>query len=77
MEHMELSPSTPLVYFHGAKIAGTMCESYSAFPCAAVTNDSGTLFNVRVEDGKLFYENKWFHKGQLVFVESKEHGQER
>lgn len=45
-------------------------------PPPAVASDGGTLFNVRVEDGKLFYENKWFHKGQQVFVESKEHGQE-
>ena len=43
----------------------------------APASDAGTLVNVRVEDGKLFYENKWFHKGQQVFVESKEHGQER
>lgn len=42
----------------------------------AVAGDGGTLFNVRVEDGKLYYENRWFHKGQQVFVESKEHGQE-
>lgn len=40
-------------------------------------NDGGSVCEVRVEDGKLLYENKWFHKGQQVFVESKEHGQER
>ncbi len=42
-----------------------------------VSNDSGTMYEVRVEEGKLFYENKWFHKGQNIFIESKEHGQER
>ena len=43
----------------------------------AVSSDGGSVCDVRVEEGKLFYENKWFHKGQQVFVESKEHGQER
>ena len=44
---------------------------------AVANSDGGSVCDVRVEDGKLFYENKWFHKGQQVFVESKEHGQER
>lgn len=47
-------------------------ESFSA-----VNNEVGTVYEARVEDGKLFYENKWFHKGQHIFMESKEHGQER
>lgn len=50
--------------------------SYTACSTAA-SSDSGTLFDVRVEEGKLHYEGKWFHKGQQVYVESKEHGQER
>uniref|UniRef100_A0A0A9XBZ9 Sin3 histone deacetylase corepressor complex component SDS3 n=1 Tax=Lygus hesperus TaxID=30085 RepID=A0A0A9XBZ9_LYGHE len=29
---------------------------------------------VRIEDGKLLYERKWFHRGQTVFVESKDLG---
>lgn len=31
-------------------------------------------FEARIEDGKLFYEEKWFHHGQAVFVESKDFG---
>jgi len=26
----------------------------------------------RIEDGKLFYEKRWFHRGQPVFVEGKD-----
>lgn len=47
------------------------------FFLVSVSNDGGTVYDVRVEDGRLFYENRCFHKGQQVFVESKEHGQER
>jgi len=28
--------------------------------------------DTRIEDGKLFYEKRWFHRGQPVFVEGKE-----
>ena len=41
------------------------------------SGESGAVCNVHVEDSRLFYENKWFHKGQHIFIESKEHGQER
>ncbi|XP_014240449.1 sin3 histone deacetylase corepressor complex component SDS3 isoform X2 [Cimex lectularius] len=27
---------------------------------------------IRIEDGKLLYEKKWFHRGQTVFVEGKD-----
>jgi len=40
-------------------------------------SEPGAVCNVYVEDNRLFYENKWFHKGQHIFIESKEHGQER
>ncbi|BES90288.1 Sin3 histone deacetylase corepressor complex component [Nesidiocoris tenuis] len=29
---------------------------------------------VRIEDGKLLYDRKWFHRGQAVFVEGKDVG---
>ncbi|XP_073982145.1 sin3 histone deacetylase corepressor complex component SDS3 [Rhodnius prolixus] len=28
--------------------------------------------DIRIEDGKLLYERKWFHRGQTVFVEGKD-----
>ena len=39
--------------------------------------DGGVIYEARIEEGRLCYETKWFHKGQQVFVVSKEHGQER
>lgn len=60
-----------------------MCDSLCSVlrtACSTATilnSDGGTLFDVRVEEGKLYYEGKWFHKGQQVYVESREHGQER
>lgn len=38
--------------------------------------ESGVIYEARIEEGRLCYESKWFHKGQHVFVVSKEHGQE-
>ncbi|KAK2170329.1 hypothetical protein LSH36_3g13039 [Paralvinella palmiformis] len=31
-------------------------------------------FDARIDDGKLYYDKKWFHRGQPVFLESKEAG---
>jgi hypothetical protein len=31
-----------------------------------------TVFDARIEDGKLFYDKKWFHRGQNVLLESNE-----
>ena len=43
----------------------------------ATSGSGGLIYEAKIEDGKLFYENRWFHKGQHIFIESKEHGQER
>ena len=43
----------------------------------ATSGGGGLIYEAKIEDGKLFYENRWFHKGQHIFIESKEHGQER
>lgn len=42
----------------------------------ATSGGGGMIYEAKIEDGKLFYENRWFHKGQHIFIESKEHGQE-
>lgn len=31
-------------------------------------------YDIRIEDGKLFYDRRWYHRGQQVYVESKETG---
>lgn len=33
-----------------------------------------SLYDIRVEDGKLFHDRRWYHRGQQVYVESKESG---
>lgn len=30
------------------------------------------LVETRVEDGKLWYERKWYHRGQSIYVEGKD-----
>lgn len=38
------------------------------------TFDSYQLVETKIEDNKLLYERRWFHRGQSVFIESKELG---
>ncbi|KAL5278449.1 SUDS3 family protein [Megaselia abdita] len=35
-------------------------------------SNSGNNVETRIEDGKLLYERRWFHRGQPVFVEGKD-----
>jgi len=42
--------------------------SYSSWSNSA---DNQAAFEARVEDGKLFYEKRWYHRGQTVQVEGK------
>jgi Sin3 histone deacetylase corepressor complex component SDS3 len=35
-------------------------------------NDINHIVETRIEDGKLLYERRWFHRGQAVFVEGTE-----
>lgn len=36
--------------------------------------NSGTSIETRIEDGKLLYQRRWFHRGQQVYVEGKDLG---
>ena len=76
-------------------ILSLKCTSETDFHmlyCSVVGSDGNTVYDAYIEDGKLFYDNRWylscslytsslssyrFHKGQMIFIESKEHGQER
>ncbi|KAF0294548.1 Sin3 histone deacetylase corepressor complex component SDS3 [Amphibalanus amphitrite] len=49
-----------------AKKSSFMPES-SVSPAAAAVNSE-----IRIEDNKLFLERKWFHRGQPVYVESRD-----
>lgn len=42
--------------------------------CESLSEDRGTNFEVKVEDGKLYYDKKWYHRGQQVYYEGKEVG---
>lgn len=44
------------------------CEGYGN------GDHSSHIFDARIEDGKLFYERKWYQRGQSVCVESKDMG---
>lgn len=37
-----------------------------------MTNDTPPMVDTRIEDGKLLYERRWFHRGQSVYVEGKD-----
>lgn len=39
-----------------------------------ITATDGPPFDVKIEDGKLCYEKRWFHRSQTVYVESKDTG---
>lgn len=34
--------------------------------------EGSTVPDTRIEDGKLLFEKRWFHRGQTVFVEGKQ-----
>ncbi|VVC37151.1 Hypothetical protein CINCED_3A006089 [Cinara cedri] len=36
------------------------------------TEGSSTIPDTRIEDGKLLFEKRWYHRGQTVFVEGKQ-----
>lgn len=36
------------------------------------TNENYAIIETKIEDGKLLYERKWFHRGQSVFVEGRD-----
>ncbi|XP_051168020.1 sin3 histone deacetylase corepressor complex component SDS3 isoform X1 [Leptopilina boulardi] len=40
-------------------------------PAMNITSES-SLVETRIEDGKLLYERRWFHRGQSVYVEGKD-----
>lgn len=39
---------------------------------SAIDNYSMSMVETKIEDGKLLYERRWFHRGQPVYVEGKD-----
>lgn len=52
----------------GGSSSGMMMMNMST----GLSNDSSQLVETRIEDGKLLYERRWFHRGQAVYVEGKD-----
>lgn len=44
---------------------------YAAWAGNSSPAESQATYEARVEDGKLFYEKRWYHRGQTVQVEGK------
>lgn len=34
--------------------------------------NDGLLVETKIEDGKLLYERRWYHRGQAIYVEGKD-----
>ncbi|XP_072044169.1 sin3 histone deacetylase corepressor complex component SDS3-like isoform X2 [Amphiura filiformis] len=40
----------------------------------AASNANSHKYVVKISDGKLFYEKRWFHRGQNIYIDSKDTG---
>lgn len=67
------SPSTA-----HSKVSTNQLQHPATSSSSTNTTASGTIsmpkYNVRIEGGKLFYEKRWYHKDQNIYVESRETG---
>lgn len=54
---------------NNSKLTSGMKKVYS---CQLDYDSTPTVFDAKIEDGKLFYDKKWFHRGQNVLIESNE-----
>lgn len=52
------------VPFSNLQQGGLLSESTNA--------NAATNIETRIEDGKLLYQRRWFHRGQQVYVEGKD-----
>lgn len=59
-------PMTPTMSQNG--VSGLMNSSSGLL----MSDSNNTFVETRIEDGKLLYERRWFHRGQPVYVEGKE-----
>lgn len=58
-----------------AAVAAAAAASAAATMCPMSPRDSDLVsqsIETKIEDGKLLYERRWFHRGQPVFVEGKD-----
>lgn len=58
--------SSPSASSHGTPATSSVC------PMSPRDPDQSSSIETKIEDGKLLYERRWFHRGQPVFVEGKD-----
>ncbi|XP_075154785.1 sin3 histone deacetylase corepressor complex component SDS3 [Haematobia irritans] len=64
-------PLTPTLQQNG--IAVSSYGSNNLQQATPIISDNGSQYvETRIEDGKLLYEKRWFHRGQQIYVEGKE-----
>ncbi|XP_068629750.1 sin3 histone deacetylase corepressor complex component SDS3 [Battus philenor] len=69
------SPHSPSPRHHASTHNSTQPRKHLNSSSSTCTGESpvrdGEVTDARVEDGKLLYERRWFHRGQSVYVEGK------
>ncbi|XP_013115814.1 sin3 histone deacetylase corepressor complex component SDS3 [Stomoxys calcitrans] len=64
-------PLTPTLQQNGLSVSSYGSSNHQQQP--AMVSDNGTPYaETRIEDGKLLYEKRWFHRGQQIYVEGKD-----
>lgn len=71
---MQMTPSTSSSAgaMAVAAVAAAAAASAAATLCPMSPRDISQSIETKIEDGKLLYERRWFHRGQPVFVEGKD-----
>ncbi|XP_005177889.1 sin3 histone deacetylase corepressor complex component SDS3 [Musca domestica] len=65
-------PLTPTLQQNGISVSSSYGSN--SLQQTPIVSDNGTTQYVetRIEDGKLLYEKRWFHRGQQIYVEGKD-----
>uniref|UniRef100_A0A1A9WB20 S10_plectin domain-containing protein n=1 Tax=Glossina brevipalpis TaxID=37001 RepID=A0A1A9WB20_9MUSC len=61
-------PLTPTLQQNGVSSYGNSNHHQSS----VISDNANQYMDTRIEDGKLLYEKRWFHRGQQVYIEGKD-----
>ncbi|KAI0227575.1 Sin3 histone deacetylase corepressor complex component SDS3 [Lamellibrachia satsuma] len=56
------------------KVSGKPVNRKTVVQSVPPASCSDNVYEARIDDGRLYFDKRWFHRGQGVFVESKELG---
>ncbi|KAK2171142.1 hypothetical protein NP493_1099g00024 [Ridgeia piscesae] len=56
------------------KVSGKPINRKTVVSTLPPASSSENVYEARIDDGRLYFDKRWFHRGQGVFVESKELG---